>query len=171
MEIRLQGFLKTHRNVSIRLIVLCLALFSLVGCDKNSAIHDDNESLSVELDTNGYHFRQSLKVDPSGRAEVKDSIGDTTPRVFQVSVDQLNALRQALEAERFFDLKEVYGDRVPDGGEARLKVTLGRTSQTVTLLFLGNWDRNGHAKLAEARRAARVLDLVEGWRRERGSSD
>ena len=176
MEIPSQRSRKTHLHLSLCLIALCAAFFSAAGCHadgagKNAATGSNDEPLAVEWNANGYLYRRSLKVDPGGKAEATEGNHDANPRTFQVSADQLKALRKVLETERFFDLGGVYGEPVPDGGEVRLKVIRGRKAQTVTLLFLGNWERVGHPKLAEAHRAVRVLDLVEGWRRESGPSD
>lgn len=158
-------------------LALCLPCLSVAGCHadgarKNSTIQESNESLSVDLEARGYLYRWHLKVDSNGKAEVAEGRGEVKTRSFQVSSDQLNALRRALDAERFFELDEIYGDRVPDGGEKRLKITRGKETQTVTLLFLKNWEGQGHPKLAEAQRAQRIRALVEGWKpRGLSSSD
>jgi len=161
--------MRKSRNVFLCLGALCLPFFSIAGCHgddarKNSAIQESNESLSVDLEAQGYLYRWHLKVDPNGKAEVTEGRGEANVRSFQVSADQLNGLRRALDEERFFELDEIYGDRVPDGGEKRLKITRGKKAQTVTLLFLGNWEGQGHRKLAEAQRAQRIRALIEGWK-------
>jgi hypothetical protein len=160
--------MRKSRNVWC-LLALCLPCFSVAGCHadsarQNPAVQESNESLSVDLEAQGYLYRWHLKVDSSGNAEVTEGRGEAKTRSFQVSPNQLNALRQALAEEGFFELDEIYGDRVPDGGEKRLKITRGKKTKTVTLLFLGNWERNGHPKLAEAQRAQRIRALVEGWK-------
>jgi hypothetical protein len=82
---------------------------------------------------------------------------------FQISEPQLAQLRQALGRERFFELGSEYGDNVPDGSVARLRITQGQQSKMVTLLYLGNWKRAGHKRLAEAKRVERIWNLLYSW--------
>jgi hypothetical protein len=72
-------------------------------------------------------------------------------------------LRQALITERFFEVSNEYGDNVPDDIVARMRITHGKKSKMVTLLYLGNWKRDGHKKLVEAQGVERILNLIRGW--------
>jgi hypothetical protein len=105
-----------------------------------------------------------LSVNSAGQAELTiDTFPDRTHKRFQVSQEQLAEFRNALTAERFFELSGEYGQKVPDGSESTLTVTAGRHANTVRVYFLMNWVAADKAKLREPSRAVRLLVLVRGW--------
>jgi hypothetical protein len=104
-----------------------------------------------------------LQVDSSGNATWKnDAYPTPTTRRFVVTKTQLDELRRALLRERFFDLADSYGERVPDGSTTTLQVSAGDFAKTVELQSLGNWTREPE-RLREPNRAVRVLEIIRGW--------
>ena len=84
-------------------------------------------------------------------------------RTFQISSEELQAIRETLISERFFELKNDYGDLVPDGSSQTLTIVIGGYSKTVVLNYL-RWDPNDPnydaAALQEAARALRVYFAI-----------
>jgi hypothetical protein len=78
---------------------------------------------------------------------------------FQLSDEQQQRIRKLLISERFFELKNDYGDLVPDAPSQTLTIVIGGYSKTVALNYL-RWDPNdpnyNAAHLQEAARALRV---------------
>lgn len=84
-------------------------------------------------------------------------------RNFQLSDEQLQRIRKLLISERFFELKNDYGDLVPDGSSQTLTIVVGGSSKTIVLNYL-RWDLNDSnfdaASLQEAARALRVYFAI-----------
>jgi hypothetical protein len=95
-------------------------------------------------------------------AEVIDTYPRTT-RQFDVSKERLTVLRTSLLNERFFELSDDYGQRVPNGSTTTVTVTAGDQTKMVKLHFLMNWVHNDKAKLREPSRAVRVLLIIRDW--------
>ncbi len=123
--------------------------------------------LTISVSTGGRFSSGSswyLSVNSVGQAELTiDTFPDRTSKRFQVSQEQLAEFRNALTAERFFELGGEYGQKVPDGSESAVTVTAGRHANTVRIHFLMNWIAADKAKLREPSRAVRLLVLVRGW--------
>lgn len=112
--------------------------------------------------SSGYSWH--LSVNSAGQAELTiDTFPDRTSKRFQVSQEQLAEFRNALTAERFFELDGEYGQKVPDGSESTVTVTAGRHANTVRVHYLMNWVAADKVKLREPSRAVRLLVLVRGW--------
>lgn len=105
-----------------------------------------------------------LSVNSAGQAQLTI---DTSPtpvrRTFVVSSEQLAELRKVLLDERFFELKEEYGEVVPDGSIRTVTVTVGDETRSVRLHFLMNWAQNDRTKLREPCRAVRVGLVIRKW--------
>jgi hypothetical protein len=78
---------------------------------------------------------------------------------FHFTSEQWADIREAVAAERFFELDDSYGDLVPDGSSQTLTIVIGGYSKTVAFNYL-RWDPNDPnydaAALQEAARALRV---------------
>jgi len=123
--------------------------------------------VSVEASTVGDFargFSWQLRVDESGAAELTiQAFPKDLRRRFVVPAQELTALRQAVERERFFLLADEYGQQVVDSSTTVIRVTLGGREKTVTLRYLMNWVHSSPERLREPARALRVLQLVRGW--------
>ncbi len=103
-----------------------------------------------------------LSVNSAGKGELTlglrlGTLPKPTPRQLEFTGKQLAAIRQVLLYERFFDLKDQYGERVPDHGWSTLTVIAGDRIKTVTYHYFMNWVVNANRdKLAEAAPALRV---------------
>ena len=105
-----------------------------------------------------------LSVNSAGRAEITiNTYPERTRREFQVPNEQLDTLRAVLLQERFFDLGDEYGERVPDGSTDTLTITAGDVTKTVRIRFLMNWVQSDRARLREPSRAVRIMVLIRGW--------
>lgn len=88
---------------------------------------------------------------------------DPIRRELVIPPAEIATLRTALEREKFFTLKNEYGQLVPDGGCTTLSVSQGEKTNTVHIRFLGNWVRSNPEKLQEPARALRVLNIIRAW--------
>ena len=76
----------------------------------------------------------------------------------------MTKLWKVFEGERFPDLADEYGRRVPDDSTSTVTITLGDRTKTVRLCYLGNWMRGQEeSKLGELARAIRVVLVVREW--------
>lgn len=98
-----------------------------------------------------------------GQLTILDPGGEKTA-AFDVSQEQLEALRDLLEETRFFELDEdAYGELVSDGSEETLTIVAGFQAKTVRIRYLMNWVHSDPEKLREPARALRVWTAVRGW--------
>lgn len=110
----------------------------------------------------GYSW--DLNVDSSGKARLEiRTYPDRTIREFSVPEAQLAKLRKALVDERFFELKDEYGENVPDGSTRTVTVTSGKVTKSVKLRFLMNWVHGDRERLREPARAVRVGLVIRDW--------
>jgi hypothetical protein len=132
----------------------------------SSALGDEPLTLAA---SNVGNFAQGsswhLSVNSAGKAELTIATrASKVRRQFDVPKEQLAVLRKALMEEKFFDLTDEYGQRVPDGSTQTLTVTVGDRAKSVKVRFLMNWiAANEKDKLREPSRAVRLLVLVRGW--------
>ena len=162
-----------------RRVLYALPLLLVVACQRGAdraqpataAYEIQNGPIAIAASTVGRfadgHSWQ-LSVNSSGHAELTiDTFSEKTHRQFQVSEEQMQALRKLLLTERFFDLKSHYGERVPDGSTRTITVTAGDQSKSVKLFFLMNWvndeDAEVRKRLREPARAIRILSLIRSW--------
>jgi len=118
-------------------------------------------SMSEEVGQGGSWY---FSVNSAGDGELTISYPEKLVQPVKVSATQLNELRELLIHEKFFELREEYGEHVFDSGSQTLTISVGEWSQTVRILFLGNWVAGGEkAKLLEPARALRVWMLIRGW--------
>lgn len=82
---------------------------------------------------------------------------------FVVTSAQLLTLSDALDAERFFQLKDEYGECVADSNTDVLTIVRGHQAKTVRIHSLYNWVDTKDSRLIEAARAVRVLYLIRSW--------
>jgi hypothetical protein len=152
--------------LALAIVTLCIwTAFPLLPCSA-SATHTDLP-LSIAVSTVGdFAMGESwyLSVDSTGQAELTIStLPEKTRRRFEISDAQLAELVAALEKERFFDLKDDYGDLVPDGSTETVTIVRGDQAKTVRVHFLMNWVHSDQAKLREPSRAVRILMLIRSW--------
>ena len=118
-------------------------------------------AVQCEIDgdfSEGHGWR--LRVETDGGADLRIvTLPRYTQRRFQVSSAQRNRLATVIEAERFFDLEDTYGDTVYDSSTRILTITRGNRRKTVTLLYL----RDGDPKREEIERTLRVWHMVRSW--------
>jgi hypothetical protein len=145
-------------------VVLVLAISA-------SAKAADESPLTVAVSNVGNFAKGGpwyLSVNSAGKAELTIEPGIGQPkriqRQFDVTQDQLAEFRKALDREKFFDLAEEYGQRVPDGSIQTLTVVRGGRAKSIKLQFLMNWVvANDKEKLRDPSRAIRLLVLISGW--------
>ena len=159
--------------------ILILLLLIATGCNrqpvatteesppKQHATVDESKQLSITLDNEGRFAEGSswtltVNSDRSAALEIR-TFPDSQTRIFTLTVDQMDALRSTLEAERFFDLADKYGEVVPDGSTRTITVQLGDTKKTVELNFLMNWVHSEPDKLVEPARAVRIWRHCREW--------
>jgi hypothetical protein len=163
---------------SLRFLPLTLGLVA-VACDRSDrgdepvtgAYQLENDPITIAVSTVGrFGDGQSwyLSVNSSGQAQLTiETFPEPTHREFHVPADRMKDLRQALLTEQFFDLKDEYGELVPDGSTDTITVIAGDEAKSVKLHFLGNWvnheDVKVRDKLREPARAIRVLLLIRDW--------
>ena len=82
---------------------------------------------------------------------------------FTVPREKIVALRKAIAKERFFELKEDYGEYVFDSSSEILTIVEGEQYKTVQIHFLMNWVYNDPSKLEEPARALRIFMLIRDW--------
>lgn len=117
-------------------------------------------------------FSWFLSVNSAGQAQLTVDKGRTfTSRSFNPSEQQLSKLREVLVRERFFDLREEYGEVVAGGSTDTLSVAIGENVKTVKIHFLMNWVLHDRAKLREPARAVRVWTTIRGWFNDADASD
>lgn len=161
----------------ITLIALILFLVASNGCQNdNQNVHSagtesPNAPLSVSLSAIGYVYEWNLDVDARGDAQVSEVLQSPKISKFKVLPIQLAELKQTVVTERFFELGDEYGDRVPNGSTINIKITQGKVCKSVSLLYLKNWEQEGNKKLPEARRAERILSLLMKWKNDASQKD
>lgn len=113
-----------------------------------------------------------LDVNPSGEARLAiHTFPSSSARHFTVTEEQLSTLREALARERFFDLDNEYGERVPDGSTTTIIVKAGEKSNAVNLHYLMNWVHGDRERLREPARALRVGRVIRDWFDDPGAVD
>jgi hypothetical protein len=117
----------------------------------------------VAREESASRYPWSFRVNSNGKAELGIGFDFERKRPFTVSDEHLQELRKLLIRERFFELGDEYGERVLDGSEDILTITMGQSTKTVRIGFLMNWVSSERAKLREPARAIRVWMLVRGW--------
>jgi hypothetical protein len=91
--------------------------------------------------------------DPGSVALHVSGLGESTPRNLTVPAARIKALRDAIEEERFFALRDDYGDRIVDGPQRRMTIRLGMVEKTVVLRPYGQPSK---AQSGEVDRAMKV---------------
>jgi hypothetical protein len=109
----------------------------------------------------GSSWRLEVNPDGSARLRIQD-FRFPKDRRFKVAPEQLAQLRKAIVSERFFDLDNDYGDRVPDGSTRTLTIGYGKQRKTVRFHFLTP-AFGGGKKVPEMQRALRVWNTVRAW--------
>ena len=159
--------------------ILALLLVVALGCNrqpvntnqesppKQQSKADISESLSITLDNEGrfaegWSWTLTVKPDRSASLEIR-TFPDAQTRAFTLTPEQIAGLRSALQRERFFDLADEYGQRVPSGSTQTITVQSGNESKTVKLHFLMNWVHDDTAKLVEPARAVRIWRQCREW--------
>jgi hypothetical protein len=118
-------------------------------------------SLSEEVGLGGSWY---FSVNSAGDGELTINYPKNVIQSVKVSPIQLDELRELLIHEKFFELRDEYGEHVPDGGSQTLTISVGESSKTIRIYFLANWVAGGEkAKLLEPARALRVWMLIRGW--------
>jgi hypothetical protein len=147
----------------IHRLLLC-ALIAMVALAGSQAAPG---TVAVDASLVGYFGERHawrLRVDGEGNATLSiDTLPKPTERRFVVPERELAALRTAVERERFFQLADEYGQRVPDGSTTKLAVRIGEREKTVTLRYLMNWVGSDPARLQEPARALRVFQVIRRW--------
>ena len=157
----------------MRLLVASVAMLILSAgsCAREGELPRVSEQLrgpiSLTLDNDG-RFADgrswTLSVANDGTADLEiHSFPSGTKRSFVVTDAQFGELRALLAKERFFELKDEYGELVPDGSTQTLTVTCGTIAKTVTLHFLMNWVHDDPGRLHEPARAVRVWMHIRQW--------
>ena len=154
-----------------KLVTYCLPILLLAGC--NSAL-DYSAPLSITIDNEGLFASGSawtltVGADHSAALEIRN-YPDTLTREFTLTGEQIAAFRTTIQAERFFELADEYGEHVPDGTTQSITVQLGDKTKTVKLQYLGNWARDSPAKLVEPSRAIRVFRHARKWFDDEGAA-
>jgi hypothetical protein len=126
-----------------------------------------NASLTVSAAVIG-RFAQGrpwhATVNSAGMGELTiDTVAQPIRRKFEVSEEQLAALREAIVKERYFDLRDEYGEEVPDSSTRILTIGAGDRTKTVKIRYLMNRLQDNPPQLQEARRALRVWLVVRDW--------
>ena len=156
--------------VTVLLAVFCLSPDKL-SADKEQRVdvtyQVQEDPLTIAVSTVGRFakgYSWHLSVNSSGKAELTiDTFPERTRREFQIPAERLEALRKLLLQEQFFELKDEYGQIVPDGSTDTITVIAGEEVKTVKLQFLMNWANHEKSKVREPARAVRVLLLIREW--------
>lgn len=149
-------------------LTLSVVLVLAVSASAKAA---DESPLTVAVSSVGNFAKGGpwyLSLNSAGKAELTIEPGIGQPnrirRQFDVTPDQLAEFRKALDSEKFFELADEYGERVPDGSIQTLTIVRGGRAKSVKLQFLMNWViANDKEKLREPSRAIRLLVLTSGW--------
>lgn len=126
------------------------------------------EPLSISTSTKGPFFGNryswSLTIDLQGKAKlVIDAYPKKIVRFFSVSKAKIENLKQVIKKERFFELRDSYGENVPDSSIDTVRIVWGKKAKTVNILYLMNWVHSDPGKLQEPARAIRVFHVIRGW--------
>lgn len=165
------------RATHFYIVCLCVIVIILGACKRNDdsrlGINDSikstdaGEPISISASTRGMFakgYSWKLSVDPNRKASLSIStFPDETHRDFMVSEAQISELKQVLQDQRFFELKDRYGQIVPDGSRDTLTIRWGNRTRTVVIDFLMNWINSEPKKLQEPARAVRVFNVVRNW--------
>jgi len=104
----------------------------------------------------------TLSVDADAKAALDVIKGSDDPaRQFRIPDDKLTEFRKVLQDQKFFDLPKKIGRVVPDGGQRKLSVKLGKKEHELTIHLLLKSSLTG-ADLDQARRAVRVWMALRG---------
>lgn len=149
--------------VVVLLVVLCGVAAALWWSHKENAV--DGAPISVSLGESGSLGFGGLQfvVQPDGRAKLIEGFPKDIRREFTVSKAQLGELKRIVLKERFFELRDEYGELVPDGSTTTLRIVWGKQAKTVSINYLMNWVESSPEKLREPTRAMHVLELVSSW--------
>lgn len=113
-----------------------------------------------------------LSMNSAGQAEITiDATPKPIRRQFQVAPEQIQALRDEVARQRFFDLDKEYGQRVPDGSTDTTTVIVGDRVKTVKTRFLMNWVHGDVSKLVEPSRVVRIQVMIRGWFNDKEAVD
>ncbi len=106
----------------------------------------------------------SLSVNSAGEAEL---VVDTWPqllrRKFNVTQEQLRRLSDTLDKVGFFELKDEYGQLVPDASTDTLTIVRGGKAKTIRIMYLSNWLWYDKELLREPAKVVRVFNIVRNW--------
>jgi hypothetical protein len=147
-----------------------LALIPNGGDGPNQHVLETRQ-ITIAMCSDGGHSPNAweLSLNSNGEAVLLSNPFAEPPisHAFQFSNEQLQAIRNLLISEQFFDLKDRYGDLVPDGSSETLTIVVGQHSKSVTFDFL-RWDPSDPnydaAQLRETARGLRVwLALRDGF--------
>jgi hypothetical protein len=154
--------------------VACLTIsLSLIGCGKkrpkiSRTAPKPPSPVAVAVSSVGYIYYSRISVDVRGNGSAsgfhpyEDRSGDAS-HSFKITKSQQEQLSRLVDSTKFFQLGAEYGDNVPDGGVDRIRISRGKKAKMVTLLYLGNWEREKNPKLNDAKKVLEIWDLVQGW--------
>lgn len=157
--------------MNIRPILAALLCCMLLPGHIASAEGKDDESrrrpITVAASTEGRFakgFSWYLSVNSAGDAELfVNAWPQSVRQKLVITKEQFTSLSDALDRERFFDLKDEYGQHVPDGSADTLTIVRGGQTKTVRIHFLMNWVHDNPKLLLEPARAVRVFNLIRNW--------
>lgn len=104
-----------------------------------------------------------LSVNAANKASLTiESYPHDLRREFTITAEQMTKLRQALVDNRFFELADEYGGRVPCGSTDTITITVGHRTKSVQLHFLMGL-KGDKEKLEEPIRAINVAMILRSW--------
>lgn len=106
-----------------------------------------------------------LSVNSDGQACLTiEKLPELPTCTYKINRNQLLTLRRTLIDNRFFDLRQQYGDYVVEGSEMALAITVGSLTHSVTLNHLPSRIASGtKSELGEIIRAIEIFQVVESW--------
>jgi hypothetical protein len=142
-----------------------IVLFSSVAAVADSSTVTGARVVPEPLQVKASHMEYSADMSPLWRLEI-NSPGSSTLLLFSrierreqplaVPPERLEALRETVKRERFFDLRESYGEMPVDGPERRIEIRQGLLHRTVSIFSLEPGVKMSTAERGEVARALRV---------------
>lgn len=128
----------------------------------------EQESLSISISTKGdfggKRYSWCLTMNPQRKAKlVIYAYHKRIVRFFTVSKSKIENLKRVIAKERFFELRDSYGENVLDSSVDTMRIVWRKKAKTVNILYLMNWVHSNPGKLQEPARAIRVFHVIRGW--------
>ena len=160
----------------IIIVLLVIGSMLLVGCGGAEIKHTitpaefGDRPITISLSTMGRFGLKNpwhLSVNSKGQAELTIERGRAGKRAklqFQVTDEQFANLRKVLIEEKYFDLKDTYGEHLVDCAVRTLTIAAGDLAKTVKIYSFTNLViEDNKSKLIEGSGIIRILFLLQAW--------